>query len=655
MTDDFFEPYLGKIGNRGARSRRYAHQVLAAINRAGGRSGRRSRYTGSRTGRGGTMAAVLASRDRYASYRARRVIVKARIVKLAGKGLNNAHAHLRYIQREGVTREGDRGQIYGPDQEQPNGKDFLERSAGDRHQFRFIVAPEDGREYEDLKPLTRRLMHQMEQDLGTRLDWVAVDHYNTGHPHSHIMVRSVDDMGQGLKIAPSYISGGIRERAAELVCLDLGPRTDREIEMGLNAEMDADRLTSLDRQLIKMKENEKGVSPFFVNDTERQTLLAGRLKHLERLGLAEERRPGQWHLDDELEPTLRRMGERGDIIKTMHREITERNIARSPADYDIYDPTAPGAKPVVGRVIARGLSDELNDRHYLVVDSVDGRALYIDIGRGSATEPTPEGSIVRVTPKSLEPRKVDRTVAEVAAASDGRYNISLHMEHDQHATFEYGETHVRRLEAIRRATNGITREPDGTWIIAPDHLDRVKEYERLQAKRAPVIVDKLSNLSLEQQVRAHGATWLDRQLVSGDFEPTQNSGFGHEVRDALRQRQNFLIEQGLAQKDQNDVIYRANLLSTLRRREVSRVGGQLSKELGLPFAETLPGDTIDGTLRKSVELASGKFALVEKSREFTLVPWRSILEDQLGRQVSGIMHPDGISWTIGRQRGLGIG
>lgn len=56
----------------------------------------------------------------------------------------------------------------------------------------------------------------------------------------------------------------------------------------------------------------------------------------------------------------------------------------------------------------------------------------------------------------------------------------------------------------------------------------------------------------------------------------------------------------------------------------------------------------------SVELASGKYALVENSREITLVPWRPILERHVGKQVSGIMRDDGISWTIGRQRGMGI-
>ncbi|TIL55184.1 MAG: conjugal transfer protein TraI, partial [Mesorhizobium sp.] len=120
------------------------------------------------------------------------------------------------------------------------------------HQFRFIVTAEDGIEYDDLKPLTRSLMAQMEEDLGTKLDWVAVDHFNTGHPHSHIIVRGKDDRGDNLVIAREYISRGIRERAAELVSLDLGPRTDREIEQRLRREMEQERFTSIDRRLLRM-------------------------------------------------------------------------------------------------------------------------------------------------------------------------------------------------------------------------------------------------------------------------------------------------------------------------------------------------------------------------------------------------------------------
>jgi type IV secretory pathway VirD2 relaxase len=120
--------------------------------------------------------------------RMRRVAVKARIVRLkrSGKG---ADAHLRYLQRDGTDREGERGRLYGPEADAADGKEFVERGRDDRHQFRFIVAPEDGDRLADLRGFTRDVMRQMEEDLGTRLDWVAVDHFNTGHPHSHVVVR----------------------------------------------------------------------------------------------------------------------------------------------------------------------------------------------------------------------------------------------------------------------------------------------------------------------------------------------------------------------------------------------------------------------------------------------------------------------------------
>src|SRR5690606_273627 len=170
------------------------------------------------------------SGDRHAAFRARRVIVKTRLAMLAGKGGAAARAHLRYIQRDGVTREGEPGELYSAERDIADGKAFLDRCQGDRHQFRFIVSAEDADQYPDLKPFTRRLMAQMEEDLGTRLEWVAVDHFNTGHPHTHIMLRGVDDRGGNLVIAREYISHGIRERASRLATLDLGPRTDIEID-----------------------------------------------------------------------------------------------------------------------------------------------------------------------------------------------------------------------------------------------------------------------------------------------------------------------------------------------------------------------------------------------------------------------------------------
>jgi type IV secretory pathway VirD2 relaxase len=351
FSDDEFVPRLGRIRSRGSskRAKSYLRRVLRAIAMAGGQprgmnTKQPSGFHGNRIGRGVGVGRVLASRDRYAAFRARPVVVKTRIVKMAGNGLGAARLHLRYIQRDGVTRDGTAGELYDADRNQTDGKALLERSDGDRHQFRFIVAPEDGAEYEDLKDVTRRLMQRAEEDLGTKLDWVAVDHYKTGHPHTHILVRGKDDTGRDLVIAREYLTHGLRERASEIVSLDLGPRTDREIEDRLSQEVGQERFTSLDRTLLRAAEHDGRLevrvlsAPASEHARFQQTLRMGRLRTLERLGLAQEEGPGIWRLSPEMEATLRRLGERGDIIKALHREMAGEARARGAADYAIYDP-----------------------------------------------------------------------------------------------------------------------------------------------------------------------------------------------------------------------------------------------------------------------------------------------------------------------------
>ncbi|WP_287459249.1 relaxase/mobilization nuclease RlxS [Sphingomonas sp.] len=656
--DDDFEPRLGKQRTTPIRrDKGYMSQVLRAANLAGGikaATGGRGRFHGNRSGIavGVGVGRVLASRDRFAAFRQRRVMVKYRIALLnKPKAMDAARAHLRYIQRDGVTREGEPGRLYSAEHDKSDGKALLERCDGDRHQFRFIVSPEDGQHYDDLRSLTRRLMTQMEEDLGTRLDWVAVDHFNTGHPHTHIVVRGVNERGQDLVIGREYLNSGIRERACELVSLDLGPRADVEIEDRLRHEIEHERLTSIDRRLLRDMDADRAVTaadrdPFY------QSLRAGRLQKLGRLGLADEIAPGRWRLAEGMDVTLKRMGERGDIIRTMQRAFTEHGLERGPADYAIADPAS--MTPIVGRIVERGLSDEYNDRHYLIVDGTDGRSHYVDIGRGEATGMIPNGAVVRIAPKPTEARAVDRTIAEIAAANGGRYSIDIHLRHDPNARQTFAETHVRRLEAMRRAMarsgGGVEREADGTWIIASDHVERAAAFEAQQAKAAPVLIDTLSAIPLDWQTGADGATWLDRELVATDPEPLREAGFGREARTALAARRQWLIAEGLAQEEQGRIVYRANLLAVLRRRELSRIAGQLSDELGLGYAEARPGERIEGIYRRPVELASGRYALIEKSREFTLVPWRPVLDHHLDKQVSGIMRGDAINWTIGRQR-----
>ena len=178
---------------------------------------------------------------------------------------------------------------------------------------------------------TRELMADAERDLGTKLDWVAVDHWNTDNPHIHVLVRGRADDGQDLVISRDYISRGFRDRAAERVTLELGPRTEQEIRTALEREVDAERWTSLDRALRDIADEGGGVADLAARrrgeDPELRRLMLGRAAKLERLGLAEPVGPAQWTLKPGLEPALRDLGIRGDIIKTMHRAMSRARVA----------------------------------------------------------------------------------------------------------------------------------------------------------------------------------------------------------------------------------------------------------------------------------------------------------------------------------------
>ncbi len=655
--DDDFKPKLGKIRSIGSkRGSKYLHQVLRAVALAGGtKAPSKGGFQGSRSGRGAGVGRVLASRDQFAAFRQRRVVIKSRFVKIKAKGIKGAQLHLRYIQRDGVTREGSPGELYAAHEDRTDGKAFLKRCEPDRHQFRFIVAAEDADQYAELKPFIRNLMGQMEADLGTKLDWVAVDHFNTGHPHTHIMLRGTDDKGRDLVIAREYLSQGMRERAAELVSLDLGPRTDLEVENHIRREVDQERFTSIDRRLVKHMDAARIVgTPPYPETPFQQSVRAGRLQKLARLGLAQEIAPGRWRLAENLEGTLRDISMRGDIIKTLHRELSAKGLVRAPTDYAIYDPKSPETRPIIGRVVSRGLSDEFADRHYLVVDGSDGYSHYVDIGKGEVTEAISEGSVVELTPKKAEAREVDRTVADIAAAHGGRYSVDIHLRHDRTATATYAETHVRRLEAMRRLEGTVERQPDGTWVIAPGHVERAIAYERARNEAAPVAVRTLSRLALDSQTGALGETWLDQELVSRSPLPLRDAGFGRAARQALEQRRQWLVEQGFAEEKNGRAVVRANVLGRLRQRELARTGDLMSKELGLAYRDVGHARHVSGIYRKPVDLVSGRFAVIQTGgKEFALVPWKPVLDRNIGRQVSGIVRGESISWTLAKARDLG--
>ncbi|KAB2693101.1 relaxase/mobilization nuclease domain-containing protein [Brucella intermedia] len=638
---------------------KYASRLETRTAAKGSKGSRSAKGPGVRRGRGAAFvrARTLSGGWRHSAPGMRRVVVKTRYVKDAGRNGRSA-AHLRYIQRDGTSRDGERGQLYSATEDRTDGDAFVERGKEDRHQFRFIISPEDGADLLDLTAHTRDLMKQIEADLGTKLDWVAVNHHNTGHPHVHVIVRGKDDLGENLVINGDYLANGIRERASELITLELGPASEIEQARKLSAEIDQDRFTRIDRAMTEEADDRFLDLRHEPDEPRRQfnrALRLRRLAKLERMGLATEHAPGVWELGERMEPTLREMGERGDIIRNMHKALKADGMERDPLTFQIHD--GPPETPIVGRVVDKYLSDELGENLTLVVDGIDGRTHHVAGIDPARVEDARIGSVVEIGPADTAQRPSDRTIA--AIAEDGVYRPSRHLEQ---AKFEgrvpggeyeeYVDAHVRRLEALRRA--GIVERIDADqWRIPDDFESRAAAYDAGRNRQASVRV--LSAFDLEKQIGADGATWLDRRLLSADASDLAPAGFGQQVRDAMDQRREHHVEQRDATRSRDGrIFYRRNLLATLREREVARAGAEMAEGKGLPFRAATDGESVSGRFSGTAQLTSGKFAIVEKSHEFTLVPWRPVIDRQLGREVTGIVQGGSASWRIGRQNELSI-
>ena len=423
-----------------------------------------------------------------------------------------------------------------------------------------------------MRDYTREFMQRMSTDLETTLDWVAVDHWDTDNPHTHIVLCGRAGMGRerrDLVIAPDYMAHGMRMRASELATEWLGPRTELEIRQSLQREVEKERLTSLDRALLRQAALDIVDLTEKPGDRQYQNVLRSRLQVLEGMALAKPIDANHWRLGAGMEATLTAMGERGDILRTMHTALQGQQRECL---------TGAGTVSVIGRIAAKGLADELNDRGYLVVDGIDGRAHYLKLPAGADLAELPIGGILEARPSGRE-RAMDRDINRLAQS--GVYRTADHLARLQSdATKSPQETvdaYVRRLEVLRRA-GVVEREAEGVWKVPPDLISRAQAYDTQKA--AGMTIELRSHLPIEQQVLTIGATWLDRKLV-GDGEGLARQGFGAQVLEAMRGREEFLAELGLVERRGQRVILARNLLGTPRDRELAGAGKVIQDQTGL--------------------------------------------------------------------------
>ena len=580
--DNEFRVRPGRSRDSGAASGRRSQKLAAQVQRAANKAGHAgSRRAGLKRGSGSGKAArgrrTVAAMRRTPGQR--RVTVMARIARHKGAHYRAAPLakHIKYLERDGVSRDGRDASMFDAQTDRADRDAFAGRCEDDRHHFRFIVSPEDAGDMEDLRSFTRELMADAAKDLGTELDWVAVDHWNTDNPHIHVLVRGVASDGTDLVIDRGYISEGLRFRAEERVTLELGPRTELDIRTALEREVDAERWTSLDRQLERLGQDTAGLvdlRPGGDADPEMRRLLLGRAAKLEQLGLAAREGPAVWALEPGAENTLRDLSVRNDIIKTMHNAMS-RDGGRFDVSALALHQDVP-SEPIIGRLVERGLHDELTGSAYAIVDGVDGRTHHLRFKDMEMTGDAKAGSIVELR----------------------------------------------------------------SWEDAKGH-DRLSLATR-------------SDIPLEAQIKAPGATWLDRQLVARDPVATGN-GFGREVRDALDARASHLETQGLARRQGQRVILAQDLVGTLKNQELTAATQAIAARTGLEHKPSGAGDYVSGIYRERVTLSTGRFAMIDEGLGFQLVPWRPALDQHLGQHITGTMSPGGtVDWALGRGRGISL-
>lgn len=652
--DPEFELRVGRIGHdRAPNLSRLRASVRRAANVSGGPKARLATRTGHRAhfrkGSAGKARPVLASQ--------RRVVVKARFAVHGGGRGAPLQAHVSYLAREGrqqghgepglersvdyLQREDTPGNerlaFYDGDGAGLNANAITSSWSEDSRHFRLIISPEDGELLGNLRPMIREVMAGLETKLGTKLEWLAVDHWDTDNPHTHVLVRGRRADGEDLFIPSRIISHGIREHAQEVVTRVLGPRLEADLRKERWREISEVGPTALDRQLIA-SQDAAGIVPVHRPD------IAARLERLERWDLAERTSEG-WRLVSDMLGKLKAMKQHADVEQAVSGR-------RSPGERPPLL-AAERSEAIEGRLVHLGPGDEFGDSFLAVIETGRGELRYhrfgLDKDMAVLRDAIP-GAVVSFEPNVADVKLSDRAIAAIAQRTGGLYSAKHHLAETPGVGRGLVEANIRRLEAMRRMSL-VARTAQGAFVVGEDHLKRALIYEQRLSLRSPMKASVLSYWTLEEQVQAIGPTRLDRVLAGEAASPEGTGAFARQHALALQQRRLFLIEQGWMGAGEKLLPQAA--MRRMAESELRDLADSLSAELGKRVATGLRRD-VRGIYARRIDLAQGRVALIIGDGQASVVPWRPVLERFAGREVQGAVRGQGVSWGLARGRGTGI-
>jgi type IV secretory pathway VirD2 relaxase len=303
-----------------------------------------------------------------------------RVTYLNNRTRGQWKAHGRYLARESARDGRDDAAAFNSDRKAVDVVRELDQwqSSGDQRIWKVILSPEFG-ERIDLHRLTRDLAERIGADLGTNLEWLAVAHYNTEHPHIHMVIRGIKSDRQPLHFDRDYIRHGIREIAEDLCTRQLGYRTGLDAAEAERREISEARFTSLDRLILREVADVTDDAPYFTVATDRAGLSESmrlnriaRLIVLQRMGLAESAGSNTWHVRRDIEEVLRAMQRTRDRQKTLAAHGVPVSDERLPiVVLDTRQFTT-----AEGRVLVHG-QDEDSGRNYLMLEATDAKVHFI--------------------------------------------------------------------------------------------------------------------------------------------------------------------------------------------------------------------------------------------------------------------------------------
>jgi len=578
----------------------------------------------------------------------RRVMVKARVVRMTPGAKKALMTHVRYVAREGAGTEGEQGRYFDARSDDADARAFAGRCETDRHHFRLIVNPEDGRDLPDFKTYARRFMAQVEGDMGTALDWVAGAHFDTGRPHLHILLRGKRDDDRDLVLPREYVSHGLRGRAQELATEILGPRQDRSTDV--EREVAADRFTRLDRTLLAgVRDGRLALESVAV---EWRSEVLRRLVHLETRGRVTRDGPERWSVPADFRERLQAHGE---------RDARERAAAKAlwssewPGQVERLEPLELTAgETVTGAYVGvQPIGPYGSGPQALVLETFEGRLGHVrlpSLDAALALDRVPAGAIVEISARPRRLRTSDQTIAEIASEGAGVYSAEVHGSRRPEDSPTFVDRHLRRLEAMSRE-GACHPMGGGRFAIGADYPERAAAVDRARLGAAELRVRVQDARPLDAQVRAEGFTWLDRGL-RGQVDIGSGGSLAEEARIRLQERAGVLRGRGLG----SGAPLRLGKADerTLAAREVKGVFERLGAG-GKPVFLARAGQSFSGVYMDRVHVSGSPYAVIEGGHGITLAPWRAALEACRGQAMTGVLQAGAVDFRFGQQLGRGQG